>query len=139
MTFLMQIEGMLSREEKYRALNRQFENPKPYALITILGLLALILSIPLILKFIQHIRLRFENAPRHRPRRLLWDLAGTASLGILDRVALLNMARKTEMTAPAALLLCPAVFDRVWHDWAKAGGGFGIDRMKQIRTHLFPK
>jgi hypothetical protein len=132
------VEGLVSREDKFRALHSQFDNPKPYAVYTIIGLLAAVASVPLVLKLAQRILQRMQNEPRNRPRRLLWDLSARVSLGWFDRMVLLRMTRRTRYPHPAAVLLSADLFDRLAKQWVDERGGSGANRLREIRRRLFP-
>lgn len=137
MTLLLQAQGLVSREEKYRALHSQFSSPKPYAIWTILGFVVVLACIPLFLKLLHNTRQRRRTAPRHRPRRLLWKLAAHASLGWWDRLVLLRMTQHGGCRHPAAVLISPSLFDRLAREWTEAGGS-GVGRLPHIRRQLFP-
>jgi len=136
MTILMQLEGTISREEKYRALHTFFGTPKPYVLLTIFAVLFAVLSIPLILKFAVYLRNRLRHEPQYRPIRLLWDIGNSAKLDRLDRLVLLHLTHQAGIKHPASVLLSINLFDNA----VKKATGHSTPKSKRlirIRQRLF--
>jgi hypothetical protein len=90
----------------------------PPAVMGILGFVGAIVALLLILALIKSRRQAQEGSPRNcRPMRLFNKALKSMGVGLLDRVLMRMIARKTRVAQPTIMLFSPALLKRYAAAW----------------------